>query len=438
MGNPYLSIHRRMRRHRPVPWARMIPVLAAGIAIPLVSGDLFWFLAAAESGLDVKQWVPGLVAVTTRFANLVAAAVILHSYTDLVRGPDRAILDVHPVSPRPLVVAIGLHTLGSRLYLPLMAAILLLPVGLSASWMAYLGSVALIVAAWIGGIGVGFMVNLAAVWAAYSPGLTGLLDAIRGQNPRMQAALIYAPGVALALVGLSVEFGAIGLEAALTGWSLGWAWLAIPLMVGLVAWSLVGTLADHFYVRASLLLAEVEGAWGQHDESVAAGVVYMQRVARGRPELLRALRHGWRSQRLYATGGWITGLVVAGMCWSDPDTGAVWGAGAVVLIAAVAARMSEGDPLWLDDALGVSRTSVAWARATVAWLYTVGVWGPVGAVLSLRHGMDGLEIGIGLVVLSLAVALASAFTALLWHKRAIWAYGATGIVAWAGFVSVMG
>jgi len=282
------------------------------------------------------------------------------------------------------------------------------------------------------------MINLAAVWAAYSPGLAGLLDAVRGQNPRMQAALIYAPGVALALVGLAVEFGAIGLEAALTGWSLGWAWLVIPLIVGAVAWALVGTLADHFYVRASLLLAEVEGAWGQHDESVAAGAVYMERVARGRPELLRALRNGWRSQRLYATGGWIAGLVVAGMCWSDPDTATVWGAGAVVLIAAVAARLSEGDPLWLDDALGVSRLSVMWSRAIVAWVYTLGVWAPVGLVLAGRHGTDGLQVGLGLVVLSLVAAASSACTALLWHQRAIWAYGATGIVAWAGFVSVMG
>jgi len=437
MANPYLSVHRRIRAHRPVPWARMIPVVASCAAIPMVSGELLWFLAAAESGLDAQQWVPGLTAVTTRLANLVAAAVILHSYTDLVRGPDRAILDVHPVSPRPLVVALGLHTLGSRVYLPLMAAILLLPVGLSASWLAYLGAVGLVAAAWLGGIGVGFMVNLAAVWAAYSPGLAGLLDAVRGQNPRMQAALIYAPGVALALVGLSVEFGAIGLEAALTGWTLGWAWLAIPVIVGAMAWALVGPLADRFYVRASLLLAEVEGAWGQHDESVAAGVVYMERLADGRPELLRALRNGWRSQRLYATGGWIAGLIVAGLSWSDPSAGAVWGAAAVVLIAAVAARMSEDDPIWLDAALGVSPVSVAWARAMVAWFYTVGVWAPVGVVLLLKHSMAGLQTGLGLVVLSLLVALASASTALLWHKRAIWAYGATGIVAWAGFVGVM-
>ena len=199
----------------------------------------------------------------------------------------------------------------------------------------------------------------------------------------------------------------------------------------------MGPLADRFYVRASLLLAEVEGAWGQHDESVVAGAVYMERVARGRPELLRALRNGWRSQRLYATGGWIAGLILAGLCWSDPDTATVWGAAAVVLIAAVAARMSEADPTWLDEAVGVSRVSVAWARATVAWFYTLGVWAPVGAVLGFKHGSMGLQIGMGLFSLSLAVALASAFTALLWHKRAIWAYGATGIVAWAGFVSVM-
>ena len=208
MANPYLSVHRRMRKHQRFPWMRCIPVLAAAAIIPLVSTELLWFLDAAENGLEAAQWVPGLTAVTTRFANLVAAAVILHSYADLVRGPDRAILDVHPVQPRPLVVAIARHTAVSRSYLPVMASILLLPVGLSASWAAYGGACALVFGAWLAGLGVGFMIHLGAVWAAYSPSVSGILDAVRGQNPKMQAALIYAPGAALLLVGLAVEFGA--------------------------------------------------------------------------------------------------------------------------------------------------------------------------------------------------------------------------------------
>ena len=39
------------------------------------------------------------------------------------------------------------------------------------------------------------------------------LDAVRGANPRPQAALIWAPGVALAIAGASVVVGAYGLTA---------------------------------------------------------------------------------------------------------------------------------------------------------------------------------------------------------------------------------
>ena len=420
-----------------MPWSRGIPVAAAAAAIPLVTSELFWFLSAVDAGLAVEQWVPGLTAVVTRFANLVAAAVILHSYADLVRGPDRSILDVHPIQPRPLVVAIARHTVLGRLYLPLMAAVLLLPIGMDASWVAYAGSVGLVVGGWIAGIGIGFMVNLGAVWAAYSPSFSGLLEAVRGQNPKMQAALIYAPGVALLMVGLSVEFGAIGLESALMGWSVGWAWLGIPVASGLAAWSLVGRLADRYYVRASLLLAEVEGAWGQQEQATAAGVVYMQRVGRDRPELMRALRNGWRAQRLYATGGWILGLLLATMCWSDSRVASVWGAGAVVLVSAVATRLVESDPQWLDEALGVSSRAVDGARAVVAVLYSMGVWAPIGVTLVLQYGTEGVRITAGLFALSIIAAWMASWCGSRWRDRGMWAYGASGIVTWACFVGVM-
>ena len=78
------------------------------------------------------------------------------------------------------------------------------------------------------------------------------------------------------------------------------------------------------------------------------------------------------------------------------------------------------------------------ARAVVSALYTLGVWAPVGGVLWLRHGGTGTEAVLGLVCLAILVAGLSAFSAAIWHKRGIWAYGATGVVGWAGFVSVMG
>jgi hypothetical protein len=435
--NPYIRVHRRMQRHQGVQWSRWVPVVAVACAIPLVRDVWFGFLPT-NGEVPVEQWAGALSAVCSRLANLIAAAVILHSYSDLVRGPDRAVLDVHPVRSRALVSAIALQTAKSRSYLIGMGAVLLAPLAMAGEMTAYFGALALLTSAWVGGLGVGFLVHLGGVWAAYSPALSALLDAIRGENPRMQAALIYAPGVALAFVGTAVEFGAIGLEAALGGWSLGWAWLAIPAIMGAIAWSAVGTVAERFYVRASLLLADVEGAWAQAETTETVGQVYLERVGLGRPELTRALRHGWRSLRIYATGGWILGLVVLVVSWNDPDAAVFWGGCAVVWATSVAARMAAGDPPWLDEALGVSSASVALARTLVALLYGLGVLAPVGLALMVRHGSRGAGLTVGLLVLSIFGAVSAAFAARLWRDKAVWAYAAFAVVAWAGFVKVMG
>ena len=59
----------------------------------------------------------------------------------------------------------------------------------------------------------------------------------------MQAALIYGPGVGLAVTGIGLAVATVGLEAVLLGWAPGWAMLALPVGVGLAAWSQVGRLA---------------------------------------------------------------------------------------------------------------------------------------------------------------------------------------------------
>jgi len=404
--------------------------------LPLVKEALFGFLPGEGDAVPVAQWSTSLTAVASRIANLVAAAVILHSYSDLVRGPDRAVLDVHPIRSKELVAAIARHTLRSRLYLPAMGAILLLPVAIAGGWPPYLGAVGLVLSGWLAGLGVGFMVHLGGVWAAYSPTLASLLDALRGDNPRMQAALIYAPGVALAIVGISVEIAAIGLGAALSGWTVGFLWLGIPAIVGFVAWSTVGRLAERYYVKASLLLAEVDGAWGQVEQVETASEVYLQRLGNGKPETLRALRLGWRSLRIYATGGWVAGVVVAIFSWSSPERAIFWGGLATVWVSTVAAMMPSKDPIWLDRALGVNANKTMLSRGLVAWVYGLAVVAPVSVLLMLQHGywIHGLAlVGLGLLGSGLSAA-----AAMLFRTSAVWAYGAVALVAWAGFVRVMG
>lgn len=411
--------------------------MAAVMAIPLVQDIWFSFLPS-DGAAPVDAYADPLSSVVGRLANLIAAAVILASYTALVRGPDRAVLDVHPVRPRQLVAAIARATAMSQFYLLALSAVLLFPIAVSGTPEAYFGSLALVSSAWLGALGVGFMVHLGGVWAAFSPAFASVLDALRGDNPRMQAALIYAPGVALLLVGSSVEFASMGLAAWLKGWQWGLAWLLIPFALGLAAWSCVGALAVRFYVRASLLLAEIDGAWARVEEAENAGDVYLQRWATGKPEFLRALRNGWRAHRLYATGGWILGIVVALVGWNDPAKSAFWGAGAIAWVAGVSPRMAASDPVWLDEALGVRHGSVMGARAAVSIAYALGVVVPVSASLILRHG--GAEVGAALGLMGLAV-LASACGAWVangWRNQAQWVYSAIALVAWAGFVRVLG
>ena len=425
-----------MRRHQGMRLHQLVPVLATVLMLPLVKDVLFSFLPVNGAAVPVDQWATSLTMVASRLANLVAAAVILHSYSDLVRGPDRDVLDVHPVRAKELVTAIALRTVGSRLYLPVMGAILLSPVAEAGGWLPYFGATALVVSGWLAGLGVGFMVHLGGVWAAYSPALAAVLDALRGDNPRMQAALIYAPGVALALVGVAVEFAAIGLGAALTGWTIGFSWLVIPAGLGLMAWSTVGMLANRFYVKASLLLADVDGAWAQADQVETAGQVYLQRLGSGKPEVLRALRLGWRSLRIYATGAWVTGLIIAIMGWSSPERAVFWGGLATIWVSTVASLMPSKDPAWLDQALGVSAQRIMVSRALVAWAYGLAVVGPVGLVMVVKH--DAWVSALGLVALGLIGSVLSAGTARWFRGTAVWAYGAGALVAWAGFVRMLG
>lgn len=437
VANPYIRVHRTIARHRGRQWHRLIPVLAAVAVLPLVRETWLGFLPNHES-VPVDAYAMALSVAVGRLANLIAAAVILASYSALVRGPDRAVLDVHPIRARELVAAVARTTVFSQAYLLGLAAVMLFPVAQASGLPVYGASLALVTSAWCGALGVGFLVHLGGVWAAYSKRLEGVLDALRGDNPRMQAALIYAPGAALLLVGVGTEFGSMGLAAWLNGWTFGLFWLGIPAGLGAVAWMGVGSLARRFYVRASLLLAEVDGAWAQADSSEHASRVYLQGLAQRRPELLRALRNGWRSHRIFATGGWVLGFIVVVVSWNEPSSAVFWGAGAIAWIAGVAPKMAKVDPKWLDDALGVRRSEVLIARAVVATAYSMGVLGPVGIALAIRHGASGAFIALGLLGLSVVTAASGAWAADVWRRHAQWAYSAIALVAWAGFVRVLG
>ncbi|HCH62637.1 MAG TPA: hypothetical protein DFR83_07535 [Deltaproteobacteria bacterium] len=430
--NPYRHVFAVLARRAPQRWRWWLPVFASALATPLAKPVLLSFLSYGGG----SAWIAGLEAVTVRLGALMAAAMALHTYTDLVRSPDRPVLDAHPVEPRALLRAIALRTARNRSYLPVAAAVVLLPVLQQAGVVPWLGAVAVVLGAWLSALGVGFAVHLGAVWAGLSDGLAKVLDAVRGDNPRMQAALIYAPGLALLLVAISVVFSSAGLSYALSGRADGWAFLLIPPALGLAGWAAAGPLSERYYVRATALLTEVDGLVSGAATAEEDRAVYLEWLARGRPELLRQLRQGWRSYRPWALGAWGLGLLGVLAAWSaEPDVEArllsVVG-GCFVFFALLPPRLAAGDPVWLDEALGTRSGAVDRARFTVGFLYAQGALVPALAAGLVRHGREVILPLLAVEVVGAAVMFAAAFLARRQRERAAWLVGPIALVVWAG------
>jgi len=428
MSNPYRRVHARQRERTGGALTWVLPLLAAGLATPLAAPVLLAFLDAGVVAV-------GIQGISLRLGALVAGAMALHTYTDLVRGPDRAVLDPHPVQPRQLLSALALRTARQRLYLPLMGAILLLPVGLEGFWLAWALGSAVILGAWLCALGVGFAVHLGGVWAAMSPELAGLMNLVRGNNPQMQAALIYAPGVALAVVGVAVGLAASGAAGVLTGWTAGAAFLALPPIVGLLGWLAARPLADAWYVRATALLSEIDAQWAELESAEEAKRVYLDWLAEGRPELLRALRQGWRRLRTWPTGAWLLGVACAFAGWSDavdaPARTLLVTTGGALLITGIPVRMAEGDPAWLDRALAVTPGRVAAARGVAALLYAQGVIVLPAAALLIRQGLDGAAVLLLAELAAVLGAATAAAAAMRFRGRGALIYGPVAVLLWA-------
>ena len=384
----------------------------------------------------------GVEAISFRLGALVAGAMALHTYTDLIRSPHRPVLDPHPVEPVALLQAIALETARTRLYLALVGAVVLAPVAVAGHLTAWAGGALVVAGAWLAALGIGFTVHLAGVWAAFSPALARLLDLLRGDNPRMQAALIYAPGVALALVGGVTGLAAAGVRIALLGQPIGWILLGLPPLAGLLGAVMAAPLARRYQVRATALLAEIDGMYAVLDPSTEARHVYFEWLSRGRREWLRALRQGWRARRGWATGAWGLGLVGFAAGWSrDPGApllvlAVVGGAGAFYGL--LPTRLAAGDPPWLDRALGVDAGQVTRARAMVAFAYVQGALIPGVLALLVRQGSHALLPWLGAELLAGVGASLGAALARRYPQRSPWLYGPMALLCWAGVLWGLG
>jgi hypothetical protein len=375
----------------------------------------------------------GIEPIGFRLAVGVAGAMALLTYSDLVRGPDREVLDPHPVQADLLLWAIARRTIRERAGLLIGALALTMPLYLGGEPLAGLGLGMLLLGAWLGMVGLGFAIHLGGVWAGLSPAAAGLLDGLRGGNPRMQAALIYAPGLALFALGALLQVATGGLSGALRGWAPGWALLMLPLAAGAAGYALALPLSRAWYVKATALLTEVEAELGGAPSAAEDQTVYMQGAAGEDPHLLRALRQGWRSFRPWALAPWAAGLLAAGLHWSGrSDAGGALAAAAGLALGLLPGRMAQEDPPWLDESLALRAGRVAWARAAAAMLYAAPCLVLSAAVGLLKQGSAALPAAVGL---GLGVGMgvgAGALLAARYGGRSSWLVAPVGLLLWLG------
>ncbi len=435
MPSPYRRVH-TLISSRQRAWPRaVVPVLAALLAGFLLRGSLFSFL---QQG-DIAR---GAAGAALRVSMVVLGVLALRQYTDLVRGPDRAVLDCHPIQPRLLLMALAQRSLVTELPVLLAGLAVQTPVLMAGQHTAFAAGAALVAGTWLAALTVPYGVYLGAVWAARSPAMEALLEAARGDNAPMHAALLYAPGIVAGVVGFPLSQSALVVEGILGGWTGGWIWLLLLPGLGAAGLACSLPLADRYYVSTTALLTEIDGQYAGIAEAEESGHVYLEWTATGRPELLRALRQAGRRLWPYSVGAWTGGALAALAAWTDPGGEAGWMlllvTGGAVLIGTMPAALAAGDPAWLDRALGLSPTRVGMARAAAAVLYAQGLVVLPLLARVVRQGVGTLVPLLLAELLVAATALLSAAAAARLGARSGWVVGPLALVLWAAALAAPG
>ncbi|MDP2317582.1 MAG: hypothetical protein Q8P41_32150 [Pseudomonadota bacterium] len=434
--NPYRLADRRQRLARgrlegPLPrLARAAPLVGAVAAVWL-SGGLYTTLLAGGP----TAWAAGFTGLVARIGLVVGALLALTTYDALVRGPDRGVLDIHPLLPGPWLAARVEGLVRDRLPWLLVAAVFLVPV-LPNTKAFGLGAIVLL-GAWVAGLGAGLGVNLAAPGLATRPALAGLFDAIRGPNPRMQAALLYAPGVALALSGTATVAAAWGAGRLLLGDPVGALGLAAPFVVGALGVVLAVRSAPAM-AGIGAVLGEIEAAWAQAEDPEDARAVYLEWSVRLAPAPLRLalrkeLRHLWRSHRGWVTASWGLALLAGIAGWSSASDGigrfAQVGATALAAFGYVGVRLGAGDPPWLDTFLPLRGRIPARALAVFSAMQVVVAVGT--ATLLVRQGSEAFGVFARLELLAVTLAAVAAWAGDALRARGGLVYLPAALLLWA-------
>lgn len=408
MKNPYLDVaHKQRQRISAPPLVGLLLVISSILAY-IAQPALLHFVGSVNP-------IPGVEGLAFRLGALVGAALSLSSYHQIIRTPERAILGPHPIQPELWFASLFRQTLQKSILWPLVSAALAWPMLLHGLNIEFLILVLVVCISWAGMLGVGYATHLASVWAARSEQMHGILDAIRGNNPREQAAFIYAPGFALFVCGFAIMLSASSIDAVIAGQPLAFLALFLPVILGIISYPIAKSLAHKHLVPASAVLAEVDARWAALDASDEEDTVYLEWLAGSRIELLRALRHGWRDLRIWPLGAWLLGFFAFVQIWTKDVDGALLFSGLGALIMCVfPVILSRRDPQWLDEALGIKGTSLLWARMQIAVLYAQGAIVPVA--IFAKHTWQGI------LLLELLVALGaflSAYVSVFKRKKGL-------------------
>lgn len=434
--NPYALADRRQRLARrkveglPGVLAGLLPFVAAVAALPLLRGSFYAFLDGSEA-----FFVAGTGGIVTRIGLALAAGLALTTYTEVVRGPDRGIIDLHPLFPRAWLIARTRSIGAARLGWLGLALLFLVPLWPRIDALAVCAAV--LAGAWAAGIGAALGVNLVAPRLAVEPSLAGVFDAIRGQNPRLQAALIYAPGVALAVSGSATVIASSGATAVLQGDARGLLAVAVPFGIAVGGWVVAARNARAMEALPALL-GEIDAAWASAEAVDEARVVYLEWAVRWVPaawrrDLQKDLRHLWRGLRSWVSGSWGLAALAALAGWSaeaDARPRLAWVGGAGLLVLGFAGvRLAATDPEWLDAMLPARTRVIARIVAIFLMMQVVVLGG--AAALGVRHGWSAVAILARLEGYAALFAALGAVAGLRLRGRGGVLYVPVGIVLWA-------
>lgn len=391
-----------------------VVILATALLVPLVRSVFLGFL-----DLPRDLWAAGMAQVLVRAGVVIVGWLAVDVYTALIRGPDRPVLAALPVDEPQVVRYELVRVAAERWWILPVAAVLSVPVAVGgAPGLWGLGLVVLL-GAWAMGLVVSAAVHLLAVDVAESPRWEGLLDLLRGHNPRAQAAFLYAPGAVLLSCGLVVGQAARGAADVATGDPRGWWWLALPVPIVAAAWAALGRWARGGWFRASAVVSEIDARYAALADREEALRVYLDWTVRWLPPAariwaLRDLRHGWRGRRPWITGAWLFAAASFVAGWTaapeGPARAGVVAVGGVWAVASLGVLLERDEPeflrVWLPSGGLPAVAARAWALAGWATPCVLGAVASVAVRRGLQAAAAVAGVGVGSLAAAVLVALA--------------------------------